>query len=100
MSRKKPTIKELNKTVLENRHGINIAFEALDELKVYMSGLDRLLDWYVEYKGDIDGFKEFIKENKSPEPSDNADGAKDSLSDKQQDISKEKSSDKVSKKSK
>ena len=99
MSRKKPTIKELNNLVLENRKGINVSFKALDELKSYISGIDRLLDWYLEYKGDVDGFKEFIEKNKIPKESDNPDGTKDSLSDKQKDVPKEGKSKTVSEKS-
>ena len=98
--RKKPTIKELNKLVLENRNGINIAFNALNEIKTYTAGLDKLFDWYVEYKKDTDGFTKFIKENKTSKESDNSDGTKDSVLDKQQDISKGESSNIVSKDSK
>tara|TARA_R110000824_G_scaffold74092_4_gene188587 strand:- start:911 stop:1216 length:306 start_codon:yes stop_codon:yes gene_type:complete len=98
--RKKPTIKELNQLVLENRSGINIAFNALNEIKTYTTGLDKLFDWYVEYKKDIDGFSKFIEENKASKESDNTDGAKDSVSDKQQDIPKEKPSEVVSEKTK
>ena len=98
--RKKPTIKELNHLVLENRNGINIAFNALSELKTYTAGLDKLFDWYVEYKKDTDGFTKFIKENKASQGGDNSDGAKDSVSDKQQDVSKGESSNIVSKDSK
>ena len=100
MSRKKPTIKELNKTVLENRQGIEIAYKAMEEIRGFVLGVDKILDWYIEYKEDIDGFKKYIEKNKSEQKSDDSDGVKDSLSDKQQDVSKKESSKTVSKKTK
>lgn len=100
MSRKKPTIKELNEVVLENRRGLEIAFKSLQEMRAYVGGIDRLLDWYVEYKKDTDGYKKFIEENKMPEKSDNTDGAEDGISDKQQDVLKEKPSEVVSEETK
>jgi len=100
MSRKKPTLKELNQIVLENREGINLAFESIKELRGFVLGMDKILDWYIEYKEDIDGFKKYIEKNKTEQKSDDSDGAKDSLSDKQQDVSKKESSKTVSKKTK
>tara|TARA_R100000808_G_C2144211_1_gene152001 strand:- start:818 stop:1120 length:303 start_codon:yes stop_codon:yes gene_type:complete len=100
MSRKKPTIKELNQIVLENREGINLAFKSIEENRAFVLGIDRLLDWYIEYKEDIDGFKKYIQKNKSEQKSEDSDGAKDSLSDKQQDVPKKSSSKAVSKKTK
>ena len=100
MSRKKPTIKELNEVVLENRRGLEIAFKSLQEMRAYMGGIDRLLDWYVEYKEDTDGYKKFIEENKIPEKSDNTDGAENGVSDKQQDVSEEEPSEVVSEETK
>ena len=96
MSRKKPTIKELNKIVLDNRHGIEVAFKNVEEIRYYLSGLDRLFDWYVEFKKDTDEFKKFIEENKAPKEDSNSDGVKDSVSDKQQDLPEEKSGKGVS----
>ena len=100
MSRKKPTIKELNKVVIDNRHGIEVAFKNVEEIWYYLSGLDRLFDWYVEFKKDTDEFKKFIEENKAPKEDSNSDGVKGSLSDKQQDVSKKESSTTVSNKTK
>ena len=100
MSRKKPTIKELNEVVLENRRGLEIAFKSLQEMRAYMGGIDRLLDWYVEYKEDTDRYKKFIEENKIPEKSDNTDGAENGVSDKQQDVSEEEPSEVVSEETK
>jgi len=98
--RKKPTIKELSNLVAENRHGIEIAFKSVDELKYYISGLDKIFDWYLEFKGDSDEFKEFIEKNKTPKKDSDTDGAEDSISDKRKDVSTEKPSKTVSKKSK
>ena len=53
MSRKKPTIKELNQIVLENREGINLAFKSIEENRAFVLGIDKLLDWYIEYKEEI-----------------------------------------------
>ena len=100
MSRKKPTIKELNQKVLENRQGIEIAYKAMEEIRSFVLGVDKILDWYIEYKEDIDGFKKYIEKNKSEKKSDDSDRVKDSLSDKQQDVPKENSSKTVSKKTK
>ena len=100
MSRKKPTIKELNQIVLENREGINLAFKSIEELRGFVLGMDKILDWYIEYKEDIDGFKKYIEENKSEQKSDDSNGVKDSLSDKQQDVPKKNSSKAVSEKTK
>ena len=100
MSRKKPTLKELNQTVLENREGINLAFESIKELRGFILGIDKIIDWYIEYKEDIDEFKKYIEKNKSEQKSDDSDGVKGSLSDKQQDVSKKESSKTVSKKTK
>tara|TARA_R110002012_G_C11661827_1_gene612287 strand:+ start:3747 stop:4049 length:303 start_codon:yes stop_codon:yes gene_type:complete len=100
MSRKKPTLKELNQIVLENRRGIEIAFKAVEELKGFVLGIDKILDWYIEYKEDIDGFKKYIEKNKSEKKSKDSDGVEDSLSDKQQDVSKKESSKTVPKKTK
>ena len=52
--RKKPTAKEVNQAVLENRQGLDIAFSSLNELRSYIAGLDKILDWYVEFKEDTD----------------------------------------------
>ena len=100
MSRKKPTLKELNQIVLQNRQGIEIAFKAVEELKGFVLGIDKILDWYIEYKEDIDGFKKYIEKNKSEKKSKDSDGVKGSLSDKQQDVSKKESSKTVPKKTK
>ena len=100
MSRKKPTIKELNKIVLDNRHGIEVAFKNVEEIRYYLSGIDRLFDWYVEFKKDTDEFKKFIEENKAPKESDNKDGAKDGVSDKREDILEGESSEVISEKPK
>ena len=100
MSRKKPTIKELNKIVIENRQGIEIAFKGIDEVRNYVAGIDRLLDWYIEYKKDIDGYKKFIEENKVPDSGDNPDGTKDGVSNKREDILEGESSEVISEKPK
>ena len=49
MKPKKPTIKELNKIVLENRQGLDIAFRTIEELRGHMLGLDKILDWYIQF---------------------------------------------------
>jgi len=87
MSKKVPTKKELHQIVTENRQAINISFKAIEEIKNYANGIDRLVDWYVEYKEDIDGFKQFIKENKVQK---NADGTEDGILNKQEDLSESK----------
>lgn len=99
VKRKKPTIKELNNVVIENRQGIEIAFKSIEELRVYISGIDRLFDWYVEFKEDIDDFKKYIEKNKVPEQKD-SDGTKDSISDRREDVLEEEPSEVVSEETK
>ena len=65
MKPKKPTIKELNKIVLENRQGLDIAFRTIEELRGHMLGLDKILDWYIQFKDESEVFKEYIEKNKA-----------------------------------
>ena len=109
MSRKKPTIKELASLVAENRQGLEAAYNRIDELKFYCSGLDKILDWYITFKDDVDGFRKYIEDEKTlnesekdnkQEDKDDSNRTKGGLPDKQQDLSKRKSSDKPSKRNK
>ena len=78
--RKKPTAKEVNQAVLENRQGLDIAFSSLNELRSYIAGLDKILDWYVEFKEDTDEFKKYIETNKAPKRDTDTDGFDKSVS--------------------
>jgi hypothetical protein len=100
MSRKKPTIKELNSVVEENKAKIELLYKYLEEVKFYTSGLDRILDWYIDFQGNVEDFKKFIEDKKLLGENEDENGTENSISDKQQDISKKKSSSKVSKKTK
>ena len=64
MKPKKPTIKELSKVVFENRQGLDIAFRNIEESRGHMIGLDKILDWYIQFKGETDAFKEYIEKEK------------------------------------
>lgn len=96
--RKKPTAKEVNQAVLENRQGLDIAFSSLNELRSYIAGLDKILDWYVEFKEDTDEFKKYIETNKAPKRDTDTDGADKSVSSGGEEIPKQGKGGDVSKK--
>ena len=95
--RKKPTAKEVNQAVLENRQGLDIAFSSLNELRSYIAGLDKILDWYVEFKEDTDEFKKYIETNKAPKRDADTDGASASVSSEGKEVSVQKKGGDVSK---